>query len=263
VALSCKRGFGTGTDQNGARFSFTFGMSEKEALDYIAQATAEVAGKPEFPVYKPKEVRKERGFATGTGFFVGSHGELITNFHVVEDATAVTVHWKDQDYQATTLKLDPANDLALLQIGAVTPALRVSSAREVAKAQDVMTLGYPLITLTGQEQKASFGHVNALSGIQGDIRFLQIDVPVQPGNSGGPLLGRDGTVIGVVTATLNQLVALRESGSLPQNINYAVKSDYVLPLLPSPAKSDPTATQRDFVEIVRNAEGSVVLVIAK
>ena len=87
--------------------------------------------------------------------------------------------------------------------------LSVASSRDLLKAQDVFTLGYPLITLTGQEQKASFGRVNALSGIQGDIRFLQIDVPVQPGNSGGPLLSRDGRVVGVVTATLNQLIPLK------------------------------------------------------
>jgi len=92
-------------------------------------------------------------------------------------------------------------------------------------------LGYPLITIQGQEQKATFGKVNALSGIQDDIRFLQIDVPIQPSNSGGPLIDRKVRVIGVTNATLDVLNTLKESGSLPQNVNYAVKSDYIILLI--------------------------------
>ena len=261
-ALGCTRGKGSGYDQNGARFAFTFGMSEREAEQYIATAKVEVADKPELPVYQPKAVRKEKGYATGTGFFIDSYGTLVTNFHVVEDATDVSVHWKEQDYHAEIVKVDPANDIAVLHIGARTHPLPIGSARTVEKASDVMTLGYPLISITGQEQKASFGRVNALSGIQGDVRFFQIDVPIQPGNSGGPLLSRMGEVVGIVTATLNQLVTLRESGALPQNVNYAVKVDYLLPLL-ADQQTAQVGAAREFTEVVKQAEGSVVLVIAR
>ncbi len=71
--------------------------------------------------------------------------------------------------------------------------------------------------------------MNALSGIKGDVRFFQVDIPVQLGNSGGPLINQRGEVIGIVTATLDEFVALAQSGSLPQNVNYAVKSTYVWP----------------------------------
>jgi S1-C subfamily serine protease len=262
-ALSCKRGFGMGHDQNGVRFSFTFGMKQEEALAHIDKLTAETESKPVLPVYKPNEVRRERGYATGTGFFIDERGGVVTNFHVVESSVAVTVQWNGKEYPAKVEKLDSANDLAVLRIEAATPALHVSSARKVMKAQDVFTLGYPLISITGQEQKASFGRVNALSGIEGDVRFMQIDVPVQPGNSGGPLIAQDGSVVGVVTATLNQLMTLRASGSLPQNINYAVKSDYLLPLLDLAKAPEPDGKALAYTEAVRMAETSVVLIISR
>ena len=127
-----------------------------------------------------------------------------------------------------------------------------------------MTLGYPLVHIQGQEQKATFGHVNSLSGSDDDIRFMQIDVPVQPGNSGGPLIAKNGTVVGVVTATLDQINALKVSGALPQNVNYAVKSDYVRPLLGSiePAQMDPIGVY-SFEELVALMETTVVLVISR
>ena len=239
-------------------------MKQAEALAYIESVKTEEAAKPALPVYNPKDVRHEMGYSTGTGFFVSTDGQLVTNFHVVEDSSDISVVWKGKEVKAAVLKLDSANDIALLKIDAVTPPLHVPDSRYVEKAEDVMTLGYPLITLIGQEQKASFGRINALSGIQGDIRYLQIDVPIQPGNSGGPLLSRTGEVIGVVTATLNQLVAMRASGSLAQNVNYAVKSDYVIPLLSTGlTQAIAPSSPQEFTAVVKNAEGSVVLVIAK
>jgi S1-C subfamily serine protease len=263
-AVACGRGVGHGYDQDGARLTFAYGMSEELASTYINQAKAEVAGNPVLPAYQPKEFRKAKGYSTGTGFFVSSDGYLITNFHVVEDASVISIMWNGRELAATVIKLDPVNDVALLKVDAVTSALRVSDSRLVERAQDVLTLGYPLVSIAGQEQKATFGRVNALSGIQGDIRFLQIDVPIQPGNSGGPLIDRSGAVIGIVTETLNQLVTLRASGALPQNMNYAVKGDYIMPLLPrSPAISPEQLKLKEFTTVVKEAEKSVVMVIAK
>jgi len=262
-ALSCTQGFGAGFDQDGARFSFTFGMNEDEALEYIEQARADVADKPQLPGYRPKETREREGFATGTGFFVSKEGHIVTNFHVIEDSSNVTITWGGSDYEATVLKLDRANDVALIKIEAETPALSVASASSIRRGQDVMTLGYPLVALQGQSQKASFGRVNSLSGIQDDIRFIQIDVPVQPGNSGGPLLDNEGNVVGVVTATLNQLVTLRESGTLPQNVNYAVKSDYVIPLLPDSKEVVIDGRPDEFPDIVLKKESAIVLVVTR
>jgi len=263
-AASCGHGTGSGYDQDGVRIAFTYGMSPAEMPEAVDEAKTAVATNPALPVYEPKEVRKQIGYSTGTGFFVSADGDVITNFHVVEDSSNISVVWNGRTLPATVLKLDPANDVAMLKIDAVTPALRVSNSHLVQKGEDVLTLGYPLLAIAGQEQKASFGRVNALSGIRGDIRFLQIDGPIQPGNSGGPLMDRSGMVVGIVTETLNQLVTLRASGSLPQNMNYAVKGDYIVPLLGViPNIAPESMPLKDFAVVVKASENSVVLVIAK
>jgi S1-C subfamily serine protease len=149
----------------------------------------------------------------------------------------------------------------------VSEPLNIGSSFSAAKGSEVMTLGYPLIHIQGQEQKATFGHINFLSGVGNDIRFFQTDVPIQPGNSGGPLLSKKGQVVGIVTATLDQVTTFKKSGSLPQNVNYALKSDYTIPLLKTVgghiANSETQIPSLSFEQIVKRHEKSVVLVIAK
>jgi S1-C subfamily serine protease len=216
-------------------------MTEEQAEKYIETTKKFIANRPSVPpAYKPKEVRKEKGFSSGTGFFITNDGYLITSFHVVEDATQILIkNTQGEEYIAKYVRGD-----------------------------EVFTLGYPLIQIQGQEQKATFGRICALSGIQDDIRFLQIDVPIQPGNSGGPLINRNGLVIGITTATLSQLNVLRESGSLPQSVNYAVKSDYIIPVIRDYAKDlndkiDDSKRDYDFRDLIKKTEPSVVLVFAK
>ena len=68
------------------------------------------------------------------------------------------------------------------------------------------------------------GIVSSLSGLLNDTRFLQISAAVQPGNSGGPLLASSGDVVGVVAAKLNALKVVRATGTIPENINFAIKT---------------------------------------
>ncbi len=265
---SCKVGSGEGRDQDGRRFTFAFGMTEEEAAERVKARLSAIGSRPDLPAYNPGQVRKEQGYATGTGFFVSNNGYLITNYHVVNGAKKITVFTEAKDeLSATVIQSDPANDVALLQVDKMSVAIPIVPAFESAKGEEVLTLGYPLIALQGQEQKATFGRVNALSGIGNDIRYVQIDTPIQPGNSGGPLLNSRGEVVGVVSATLNQVAALKASGTLPQNVNYAVKVDYILPLLRA-AKVDLLSgtVQRVKLEmsnIVALREKSVVLIVAK
>lgn len=263
--LTCTAGTGEGVDQNGNRFHFAYGMSEGDAIAAFGRAARAVAARPDLPAYEPKQVRKEKGFATGTGFFISSEGHFITNFHVIDQATDVSIWWNEHELKAKIVRVDPANDLALMKVEAKTPGLMLKSAISSKRAENVFTLGYPLIQLEGQNQKATFGHVNALTGIRDDVRYLQIDVPIQPGNSGGPLLNADGEVIGVVSATLNQVTALKASGSIPQNANYAVKADYIFPLLGEVHLGGNSAAKKpvSLVDTVARVENSVALVIAR
>jgi S1-C subfamily serine protease len=270
IATSCTTGHGEGQDQNGATFRFAFGLNEEEAEARLKELSEEVLSNPELPVYRPKEVRKEKGYSTGTGFFVTNTGIMVTNHHVIEDAKHVYVldTANGMKFTAEVLVTDPINDVAVIKVEAQSKGIPLANYFTSPKGSEVLTLGYPLIALQGQEQKATFGRINSLSGIKDDIRMVQIDVPIQPGNSGGPLLNSKGEVVGVVTATLDQIVTLRASGSLPQNVNFAVKIDYILPALRKalggaiPSISD-SASEMKMSQIVSLRESSVMLVVAE
>jgi S1-C subfamily serine protease len=271
VATSCTQGHGLGKEPGGATFRFVFGFDESAAREQLTMLSKQVTNNPELPAYRPKEVRKERGFSTGTGFFITNDGTLVTNYHVVEGASeiVVVIPAEKKDFPATVLTVDSVNDVAVLKIDARSVGAPLAPYFNIAKGEEVFTLGYPLVALQGQEQKATFGRVNSLSGIQDDLRLVQIDVPIQPGNSGGPLINRQGEVVGVVTATLDQIIALRTSGALPQNVNFAVKIDYILPTLMVILKDrqlqniSHAGPSLDMAKLVALREPSVVLVIAK
>jgi S1-C subfamily serine protease len=269
-AIVCRKGIGEGVDQIGNRLTFVYGMSDIEAQRYIERLMQLTSRQPPVPpVYRPKQTRKKKGFSTGTGFFVSEDGYLLTSYHVIEDASEMVVMTSDEDLlKAKLVTTDPANDLALLKVNHHSRPLKVGANTYPNKGDDVFTVGYPLIAIQGQEQKANFGRINALSGTGGDIRLLQIDVPIQPGNSGGPLLNKRGEVIGIVTATLDQLQILQQSGSIPQNVGYAVKADYAVGLLRGTLgnkwiRGEQFEAKRGLSGLIRLLEPSVVLVIAK
>lgn len=203
--------------------------------------------------------------ASGTGFFVSEDGYLITNQHVISGAKEIEVQdHRGRKFAATVVSSDSSNDVALLKIEADTFPITIAPATATKKGAEVFTLGYPVVGIQGQEQKATFGRINALSGIQGDIRFFQIDVPIQPGNSGGPLVTDDGYVIGVVTASLNQLNVLKATGAIPQNVNYAVKSEYFQPLLQfAKIQQKPSKPVTGALRDPGSYERSVAFIVAK
>lgn len=258
VGETCTSGTGTGYDTDGNRFQFVFGMSEAEAQARFEQNAKDVADKPPAPGYVPKEARKRVGYATGTGFFVSRDGHLITNHHVVEDSKEIHVLFDAAWVPARLLANDPANDLALLKIDAATAPLPVDTSPLLRRADEVFTLGYPSTDIQGVAQKATFGRINALSGLEDDVRYLQIDVPIQPGNSGGPLIDARGAVVGVITSTAVTLGVVRRTGRIPQNVNYAVKSGYLAPIVSDLPQTRPPPAARALADLVGEYERSVV-----
>lgn len=176
----------------------------------------------------------------GTGFAISPKGYLVTCHHVVRDAERVIVHHRSGYLEATIVALDPRNDLAILKVdGWPGRYLGLSSSSEVTHASEVLVAGFPDPTVLGRNPKISTGIVNALSGVRDDPRFIQISAPVQPGNSGGPLLSPSGRVVGVVAAGLNSMDRMTNGGYLPQTVNYAIKTDLILPLLKNASISVP------------------------
>ena len=205
----------------------------------------------------------ERTAVTGTGFFIGEEGIVVTALHVVDGAQEIKVRTADgQWFPAQILKRSHSTDIAILGLECKScPFLRLADMAAVRQGQRVFTLGYPVAGVLGDEVKYTDGVISSLSGTQGDGSLLQVTVPIQPGNSGGPLLNEKGEVIGVVTSSAAVATFLRVTGTLPQNVNWAVKGSYVSALWASTSSSASNgAPGGDVVEMAREA---VVFVTAE
>jgi serine protease Do len=104
-------------------------------------------------------------------------------------------------------------------------APQVASLRfAVRLGENVEAFGYPLSQVLATTGNFTTGNVTALAGIGDDSRFVQISAPVQPGNSGGPLLDENGNLVGIVSSKLNVIATLKNAGDIPENVNFAIKA---------------------------------------
>jgi len=204
--------------------------------------------------------------ASGTGFFITDDGYLVSNYHVVKGAAKVRLQTGAGLVEATVVKVDAANDLALLKaVGRFAP-LPIATSRGAKLGSTVATVGFPSIGLQGFSPKLAKGEIASLSGAGDDPRYFQISVPVQPGNSGGALVDAHGNVVGIVAAKLSAQAALDATGQLPENVNYAVKSSLLLSFLESVPEvasklKEPNAKDAAFEDVVKSAQDAAVLVL--
>jgi len=177
-----------------------------------------------------KSDRKSGG--TGTGFFINKQGHIVTNSHVVKDCKQINTLYQGSKVSTSLVTNDPRNDLALLKASTRPSAIAYfRSGRGIRAGDDILAFGYPLKSVLSDELKGTKGMINALSGLNNDTRFMQMSAPVQPGNSGGPLLDQAGNVVGVVTAKLNAVKMAKHTGDIPQNVNFALKASLVRDML--------------------------------
>jgi len=169
--------------------------------------------------------------SSGTGFIVTNDGYIFTCYHVIKDAKDIQIAIGGKKHPAKLIREDPINDLALLKINGLFPALAFASEGSAKMGQEVFTIGYPNIELQGVNAKFTKGTISSLSGFRDDTRFFQISAPIQLGNSGGGLLDEKGEVIGIVVSRLDSNATFKTSGSIPQNVNYAIKAIYAKAML--------------------------------
>ena len=161
----------------------------------------------------------------GTGFFVTADGYALTNHHVVEDCRTISMMTDRGTLPARVVRLDERNDLALLFVenaGKVAFA-NFRASPGIRSGDGVVVAGFPLPTVLQNGLNVTLGNISSLAGLGGNSALLQMTAPVQPGNSGGPLLDMAGNVVGVIVSKLDALVMAKETGDIPQNINFAVQ----------------------------------------
>ena len=166
--------------------------------------------------------------SSGTGFAIGKH-TVITARHVVKNKKNIKVCFDKKTWLPATLeKQSGALDVAILQVESPLKNYLPLSVENTDEAGDkVFTFGYPVVQLLGSEIKYSEGAISAMSGFNDDQTLIQTTVPIQPGNSGSPLFNEDGKIIGMLTSTAALPIFLKVTGTVPQNINWAVKAEYI------------------------------------
>jgi uncharacterized protein len=239
-------------------------VSQEMTPEQIAEAqqlSSEFVPRKEMPSSSTSTL-PDSPIGSGTGFFVTDNGYLISNYHVVKDAAQVRVVASSGTVLAKVVQVDTANDIALLKVEGNFSALPIAVSRTVGLGDTVATIGFPDPGLQGFSPKLAKGEIAALSGAQDDPRYFQISVPVQPGNSGGALVDEHGNIVGIISAKLDESAALAASGALPENVNYAVKSSFLLSFLESVPDVDsrlkpPNTKDEKFEDVTNHTRGRV------
>ena len=214
--------------------------------------------------------------SSGTGFFVllrpgntqrsAGVGVLLTNYHVVKACPLVLVTQPgSKSYTAQIIAQDEQNDLALVTADLMpksVPAFRVGA----RLGENIAVYGFPLTGLLATSGNFTVGTITAMAGLGDDTRFFQISAPIQPGNSGGPVLDRFGNVVGVVVSKLNVLKLAPLTDDVAQNVNFSLKAATVINFLEAndvrPEKA-PSSTPINSADSAAAAKSFTAQVICK
>ena len=160
--------------------------------------------------------------SSGTAFAVAP-GLLVTNQHVIAGCSSVEVIAADGRRTGSVVDADAQIDLALLRVTGIKGATaRLRNPRDVRLGESVMVFGFPLTGALSSDGNFTSGLVSALRGLRDAAGEMQITAPIQPGNSGGPLMDASGLIIGVVQSKLDAIRSVRATGDIPQNVNFAI-----------------------------------------
>jgi S1-C subfamily serine protease len=196
--------------------------------------------------------------ATGSGVVISKDGYILTNYHVIEDANKVLIEITDNGnvkaYYAKVIQKDIDNDLAILKIddASFVPYTEVAysfvARGDINIGASVFTIGFPY-ALSGMGKNAKFtnGTISSKTGYNESINSFQTSIPVQPGNSGGPVFNDKGELIGVVYSKI----------MTADNVSYAIKMSFVKNLMevlpdspPYPSKNIEQLTTEEKVSLL-------------
>jgi S1-C subfamily serine protease len=216
-------------------------------------------------------------FSWGTGFVV-SEGFLLTAHHVVKGKSSVLVgpvglgpNGKPRWLLAQVVHTDPALDLALLKAKIELPALALHPETVIPLGLEISVIGYPQPRIQGMSKKITQGIVNGYRNenpANPEHGYLQISAEISQGNSGGPVLAPDGTVVGMVQKKLNASKVAERTQDLMVNVNYALRSSLLIEFLQN---SPVTARQQNLslakvlrpYQLFEQTQNSVLAVIGR
>ena len=192
----------------------------------------------------------------GTGFVVSESGHILTNHHVVEECSEITFQIRGSETrEVALLSTNAPSDLALLKIESFDgdPAGFLSSS--IARmGEELVVYGFPLAGDLSAQGNFTNGIVSAMSGLNDDLTKFQMTAPIQPGNSGGPVLSLSGQIIGIVVETANQEFFREQRGTDTQNINFAIHGAIAMRFLETNnVRYEVEPTKRDILTLAELA----------
>ncbi len=187
----------------------------------ILQSSNDSAAVSTSPDVKPSKQ------ATGTAFVVSSEGHALTNHHVINGCAEVKIAGREGVVKVITS--DSVNDLALLQFsGKVNDIATLNpDLGKLRQGDDIIVFGYPLNWVLSSGGNLTPGTISALTGMGNNTNQIQITAPIQPGSSGSPVMDKKGNVVGVVSMKLSDTKMVKSTGSVGQNVNFAVNGQTV------------------------------------
>lgn len=235
--------------------------------DFSAEQTPQIANRdsPAIPITPPPSrppppvspYKPDGSGSSGTGFYV-TPSRIVTNHHVVDSCKRVTVNGG----MAKVLSSDKRSDFALIEYKNQSGNFAKMRSDRVRLGEEVTAVGFPLQGLL-TSVNVTRGNVSSLVGVGGDTRLLQLTAPVQPGNSGGPLIDGAGNLIGVIVSKLSWRT-LSITGDIPQNVNFAINMNTLASFLDAHnvnyLTTSPGAKPLSAVEIAEQAKGFTVLI---
>ncbi len=205
--------------------------------------------------------------SSGTGFIVSQQGHILTNNHVVESCGNLAIERAGHSrVHGTALARDKANDLAVLKTG-IKPENVTSLRTNLRVGENIAVYGFPLSSRLATTGNFTVGYVSPLAGLGDDSSKFQISAPIQPGNSGGPVLDHYGNAVGVIVSTATSAIIADRSGVAPQNINFAIKANIARSFLDAngiQADSAPQTTKiYEFADLAERAKLTTVKILCE
>ena len=206
-----------------------------------------------------------RKHLTGTGFVMSNSGHILTNHHLVIGYTELRISGREGVVKL--LAADIVNDLALLQVPGETKdfAALPPDSYKLRQGEDIVVYGYPLNAVLSSGGNLTQGVVSALTGVGNNTNQIQITAPIQPGSSGSPVINKKGQVVGVVSMKLSDSKIAKATGSVPQNVSFAINTQTVRAFLdahkvPYKTRSGFFVREKNTVDLAEEARKWTVIV---
>lgn len=199
----------------------------------------------------------------GTGVFISGNGYILTCDHVLGQQDILNLQHQGRALTANVIYRDSILDLALLRVvePGSYPAIFIAQKPLVngyELGQDAYALGFPLTSLLGISPRLTQGIVSAKVGFGDEPSRFQISAPIQPGNSGGPIINKRGELLGLAQSTLDGTQTSEYTGGvLPQNVNFAVTAHAIVEFLETAVALD-AFPANDFKAFFANSQGPAI-----